>query len=112
MPVHLSLQKAVSCNAVLCHVIKYKRSRSADTPCMQSAVLHDHGASMTPLQIAEQARIIVAQEQKYSKDITAMNAQLMHYSAMVGIQSFSPSDLADEVDDDDDANDNRAASEG
>ena len=31
-----------------------------------------------------------------------MNAQLMHYSAMVGIQSFSPTDLADDVDDDDD----------
>lgn len=58
------------------------------------------------LQIAEQARIIVAQEQKYSKDITAMNAQLMHYSAMVGIQSFRPSDLADDVDDDDEANPN------
>ncbi|KAL3157186.1 hypothetical protein ABBQ38_001425 [Trebouxia sp. C0009 RCD-2024] len=56
-------------------------------------------------QIAEQARIIVAQEQKYLKDITAMNAQLMHYSAMVGIQSFSPADLADDVDDDDDATD-------
>lgn len=53
------------------------------------------------LQVAEQARIIVAQEQKYAKDITAMNAQLMHYSAMVGIQSFSPTDLADDVDDDD-----------
>ena len=58
------------------------------------------------LQVAEQARIIVAQEQKYAKDITAMNAQLMHYSAMVGIQSFSPTDLADDVDDDDDANGN------
>ena len=56
---------------------------------------------MAALQIAEQARIIVAQEQKYAKDITAMNAQLMHYSAVVGIQSFSPTDLADDVDDDD-----------
>lgn len=55
---------------------------------------------MAALQIAEQARIIVAQEQKYTKDITAMNAQLMHYSAMVGIQSFSPTDLADDADDD------------
>ena len=62
------------------------------------------------LPVAEQARIIVAQEQKYAKDITTMNAQLMHYSAMVGIQSFSPTDLADDVDDvdddDDDANGN------
>ena len=56
------------------------------------------------LQIAEQARIIVAQEQKHSKDILALNAQLMHYSAMVGIQSFSPTDLADDAEDDDAAN--------
>ena len=52
------------------------------------------------LQIAEQAQIIVAQEQKYFKDILALNAQLMHYSAMVGIQSFSPTDLADGAEDD------------
>lgn len=52
------------------------------------------------LQIAEQAQIIVTQEQKYSKDILALNAQLMHYSAMVGIQSFSPTDLADDAQDD------------
>lgn len=52
-----------------------------------------------PLQIAEQARVIVAQEQKYAKDVTKLNAQLMHYSAMVGIQSFSPVDLGDDDDD-------------
>lgn len=52
-----------------------------------------------PLQIAEQARVIVAQEQKYAKDVTELNAQLMHYSAMVGIQSFSPVDLGDDDDD-------------
>ena len=54
------------------------------------------------LQIAEQARIIVAQEQKYSKDIAAMSAQLMHFSAVAGIQSFSPTDLADDADNDTD----------
>ena len=53
------------------------------------------------LQIAEQARIIVTQEQMYAKDITKLNAQLMHYSAMVGIQSFSPVDLGDDDDGDD-----------
>lgn len=52
-------------------------------------------------QIAEQARIIVTQEQMYAKDITKLNAQLMHYSAMVGIQSFSPVDLGDDDDGDD-----------
>ena len=52
------------------------------------------------LQIAEQARVIVAQEQKYAKDVTKLNAQLMHYSARVGIQSFSPVDLVDDDDDD------------
>lgn len=51
------------------------------------------------LQIAEQARVIVLQEQKYAKDITQLNAQLMHYSAVVGIQSFSPVDLGEDDDD-------------
>lgn len=50
-------------------------------------------------QIAEQARVIVLQEQKYAKDITQLNAQLMHYSAVVGIQSFSPVDLGEDDDD-------------
>ncbi len=50
------------------------------------------------MQIAQQARVIVAQEQKYAKDITTLNVKLMHYSAMVGIQSFSPLDLGDDGD--------------
>ncbi|DBA68390.1 hypothetical protein WJX79_011016 [Trebouxia sp. C0005] len=50
-------------------------------------------------QIAEQARVIVLQEQKYAKDVMQLNAQLMHYSAAVGIQSFSPVDLGEDDDD-------------
>ena len=52
------------------------------------------------LQIAEQSRVIVAQEQMHAKDVSKLNAQLMHYSAIVGITSFSPNDLADDGDDD------------
>ena len=57
-----------------------------------------YSANCVWLQIAEQARIIVAQEQKYTKDVTRLNAQVMHYSARVGIQSFSPVDLGDDGD--------------
>ena len=51
------------------------------------------------LQIAQQSRVIVAQEQTYARDIAKLNVQLMHYSAVGGIKSFSPSDLAGDSDD-------------
>ena len=51
------------------------------------------------LQIAQQSRVIVAQEQTYARDIAKLNAQLMHYSAVAGIKSFSPGDFVGDSDD-------------
>ena len=51
------------------------------------------------LQIADQARIIVAQEQKYAKDVNNLSVQLMQCSAAAGIQSFSPISVEGDTDD-------------
>ena len=51
------------------------------------------------MQIAEQSRVIVAQEQKYAQDINKLSLQLMRHSAATGIQSFSPLNCEDDADD-------------
>ena len=53
----------------------------------------------TALQIADQARIIVAQEQKHAEDVSKLSLQLMRCSAAAGLQSFSPINLEDGTDD-------------
>ena len=51
------------------------------------------------LQITQQSRVIVAQEQAHARDIEELNAQLMHYSAVAGVKSFSPDGFADDNED-------------
>ena len=55
--------------------------------------------SVPVMQIAEQSRVIVAQEQKYAQDVNKLSLQLMRHSAAAGIQSFSPLDFEDDADD-------------
>lgn len=63
--------------------------------CTAFALTTEHAV----LQIADQARIIVAQEQKYAKDVNNLSVQLMQCSAAAGIQSFSPISVEEDTDD-------------